>query len=206
MYSRFFKRFFDVVFSVIAILVFAIPMLLIAVVIKIDSKGPAIFMQTRVGKYKSHFRILKFRTMYIDAPAEAPTHQLKNAEAHITRVGKFLRKTSLDELPQLFNILCGDMSFVGPRPVLWNEYELFDERDKYGANDIVPGLTGWAQINGRDELAVPLKAKYDGEYVERMSFLFDLRCLLGTVSFVLGGHGVVEGGTGTLNGSDKESH
>ncbi len=207
MYNRFFKRLLDIALSLIAIFILAVPMLLIALVIKIDSKGPAMFKQKRVGKNKSYFQILKFRTMYVDAPSDAPTHQLQNAESHITRVGRFLRKTSLDELPQLFNILFGTMSIVGPRPALWNQYDLIEERDKYGANDVRPGLTGWAQINGRDELEISVKAKFDGEYVERVGFLFDLKCLFGTVSFVLRGHGIVEGGTGNIdkfNDCDEE--
>ncbi len=205
MYNRFFKRLLDIALSLIAIFILAIPMLIIALVIKADSKGPAMFKQKRVGKNKSYFLILKFRTMYVDAPSDAPTHQLQNAESHITRVGRFLRKTSLDELPQLFNILFGTMSIVGPRPALWNQYDLIEERDKYGANDIRPGLTGWAQINGRDELEIPVKAKFDGEYVERVGLLFDLKCLFGTVSFVLRGHGIVEGDAGMLNETNRES-
>jgi len=175
------------------------PVLLILVVaIKLDSPGPVLFRQKRVGIHKSHFYILKFRTMRIDTPKDMPTHLLQNPDQWITKVGAFLRKTSLDELPQIFNILKGQMSVIGPRPALWNQYDLLEERDKYGANDVMPGLTGWAQINGRDELPIAVKAKLDGEYVEKMSFLFDVKCFFGTIVSVLKHDGVVEGGTGTL--------
>ena len=161
------------------------------------------FKQKRVGIHKSYFNILKFRTMYIDTPKEVPTHLLSNPEQYITKVGKFLRKTSLDELPQVFNILKGDMSVIGPRPALWNQYDLIEERDKYGANDIKPGLTGWAQINGRDELEIEVKAKLDGEYVKKMSLWFDIKCFIGTIFSVLKSDGVVEGGTGEINKKEK---
>ena len=166
--------------------------------IRLDSPGPVLFRQKRVGLHKSHFNILKFRTMRIDTPRDMPTHLLENPEQWITKVGGFLRKTSLDELPQIFNIFLGQMSVIGPRPALWNQYDLIAERDKYGANDVVPGLTGWAQINGRDELPIDVKARLDGEYVERMSFLFDVKCFFGTVTSVLKRDGVVEGGTGAM--------
>ena len=201
MYKNILKRVIDIVLSGVGILVLAIPMLIIAIAIKIDSKGPVYFTQKRVGLHKKHFNIYKFRTMRIDTPHDAPTHQLENPEQWITGVGKFLRKTSLDELPQLFNIFMGQMSIIGPRPALWNQYDLIEERDKYGANDVVPGLTGWAQINGRDELEIPVKAKLDGEYVERMSFAFDCKCFLGTITSVLKADGVVEGGTGKIGNS-----
>ena len=182
------------------------PVLLILVIaIKAESRGPIFFKQKRVGIHKSHFMIYKFRTMRIDTPKDVPTHLLKNPDQYITKAGHFLRKTSLDELPQLINIVKGDMAIVGPRPALWNQYDLIAERDKYHANDILPGLTGWAQINGRDELEIPVKAKLDGEYVKKMSFLFDLRCLFGTVFSVLRSDGVVEGGTGTLHKEKKET-
>jgi O-antigen biosynthesis protein WbqP len=167
--------------------------LIIAILIKLDSKGPVFFKQKRVGKDKKHFYILKFRTMRTDTPKDMPTHMLSNPEIFITRVGKFLRKSSLDELPQLINILKGEMSIIGPRPALWNQYDLIEERDKYGANNVVPGLTGWAQINGRDELPIPVKAKLDGEYVENISFLFDLKVFFKTIKSVLKSEGVKEG-------------
>ncbi len=173
--------------------------LILCILIKIDSPGPILFKQKRVGRYKKHFMILKFRTMRIDTPKDCPTHLLDNPEQYITRMGKFLRKTSLDEIPQIFNILSGKMCIVGPRPALWNQFDLIEERDKYGANDVVPGLTGWAQINGRDELPIEVKAKLDGEYVEKMSFLFDCKCFFKTITSVLKHEGVVEGGTGTMD-------
>lgn len=171
-------------------------LLIIAIAIKCESKGPVLFKQKRVGKHKKLFEIYKFRSMRTDTPKDQPTHLLQNPESYITKVGGFLRKTSLDELPQLFNIIKGEMAWVGPRPALWNQYDLIEERDKYGANDVMPGLTGWAQINGRDELEIPVKAKFDGEYVEKCSFLFDLKCFLGTFISVVKQDGVVEGGTG----------
>lgn len=199
MYKSFIKRLIDVVLSAIGIVVLAVPMLLLVLAIKLDSPGPVLFKQKRVGKHKTHFHILKFRTMRIDTPKDIPTHMLENPEQWITRTGKFLRKTSLDELPQIFNIFMGQMSVIGPRPALWNQYDLIEERDKYGANDILPGLTGWAQINGRDELEIPVKARLDGEYVERMNFLFDCKCFFGTITSVLKSDGVVEGGTGEIH-------
>lgn len=192
-YKRFFKRLIDIVVSGIAIIILAVPMLIIAVAIKIDSPGPVLFRQKRFGIHKSIFYIYKFRTMYIDTPKNIPTHQLKDAVSHITKVGKFLRKTSMDELPQLFNIFKNDMSIVGPRPVVRKEVDLIEEREKYGANDIKPGLTGWAQVNGRDELEVTEKAKLDGEYVEKQSLLFDIKCILKTVVYVFTSDGIVEG-------------
>lgn len=204
MYKRFFKRMIDVFISFFGIVFLALPMLVIALAIKIDSKGPILFKQKRVGKNKKLFNILKFRTMRIDTPHDAPTHELQDPKKWITRVGGLLRKTSLDELPQIFNIFIGQMSIIGPRPALWNQYDLIEERDKYGANDIKPGLTGWAQINGRDELEINVKAKFDGEYVEKMSFAFDCKCFFGTILSVLKHDGVVEGGTGNLN-KEKQS-
>lgn len=200
----FLKRFLDIVLSLLGVIVLAIPMLIIALLIKLDSKGPVFFKQKRVGIHKTHFNILKFRTMRIDTPHDAPTHELSDPKKWITKVGGFLRKTSLDELPQLFNILSGKMSIIGPRPALWNQYDLLEERDKYGANDIRPGLTGWAQINGRDELEIPVKAKLDGEYVEKMGFLFDCKCFFGTIGSVLKSDGVVEGGTGELKKEEEK--
>lgn len=198
MYRKFLKRIIDFVLSLCGLVVLSPLFLVLIIAIKIDSRGPILFKQKRIGIYKSHFNILKFRTMYTDTPKDMPTHLLKDPERYITKVGKFLRKTSLDELPQMVNILKGDMSIIGPRPALWNQDDLISERDKYGANDVMPGLTGWAQINGRDELEIPVKARLDGEYVKRMSFLFDVRCFIGTISSVLKHKGVVEGGTGEL--------
>ena len=198
MYKKIFKRLIDIFLSFWGIVVLSLPMLVIAIAIKIDSKGPVFFKQKRVGRGKEHFNILKFRTMRTDTPHDAPTHELSDPKRWITKVGGFLRKTSLDELPQLFNIFAGSMSVIGPRPALWNQYDLIEERDKYGANDVRPGLTGWAQINGRDELEIPVKAKLDGEYIERMSFGFDCKCFFGTITSVLKSDGVVEGGTGEI--------
>lgn len=192
------KRLLDIVLSLVGLVLLSPLFLILVVAIKLDSKGPVLFKQKRVGIHKSHFNILKFRTMRIDTPKDTPTHLLKNPEQFITRVGKFLRKTSLDELPQIWNILVGHMSIIGPRPALWNQYDLIAERDKYGANDVRPGLTGWAQINGRDELPIEVKAKLDGEYVKRISFLFDLKCFFGTIVSVIKSDGVVEGGTGAI--------
>lgn len=192
------KRLFDFILSLLGLIILSPVFLVLLVAIKLDSPGPVLFKQKRVGIHKTHFRILKFRTMRIDTPKDMPTHLLKNPEQYITKTGKFLRKTSLDELPQILNILKGDMTIVGPRPALWNQYDLIAERDKYGANDVRPGLTGWAQINGRDELEIPVKAKLDGEYVKKMGPAMDLRCFFGTFVSVLRGDGVVEGGTGAM--------
>ncbi|MBE6643082.1 MAG: sugar transferase [Ruminococcaceae bacterium] len=205
MYKSFFKRFIDIVLSFLGILVLCLPILIIVIAIKVDSKGPVFFKQKRVGIHKTHFNILKFRTMRIDTPHDMPTHMLSNPDMWITKVGKFLRKTSLDELPQLFNIFVGHMSVIGPRPALWNQYDLIAERDKYGANDVKPGLTGWAQINGRDELEIEVKAKLDGEYVEKMGFGFDCKCFFGTIKSVLKSDGVVEGGTGEMKKKEEEA-
>jgi len=203
MYRKYVKRVIDFTLSLIAMIIFLPVFLIIAILIKLDSKGPVLFKQKRVGKNKKYFYILKFRTMRIDTPEDMPTHMLKNPEMFITRVGKFLRKTSLDELPQIINILKGEMSIIGPRPALWNQYDLIEERDKYGANDIYPGLTGWAQINGRDELPIDIKAKYDGEYVEKMSFLFDVKIFFKTIFNVLRSEGVKEGASEAQMGSSK---
>lgn len=193
MYQKYVKRAFDFFLSAAGLVVLLLPMGIIAIAIKADSKGPVLFWQDRIGIRKTTFRMPKFRSMRTDTPANVPTHLLSDPEQWITPMGRFLRKTSLDELPQLLCILKGDMSIVGPRPALWNQYDLLEERDKYGANDIRPGLTGWAQINGRDELPIPVKARYDGEYVQRVSFLFDFKCFFGTVIKVLKRDGVVEG-------------
>lgn len=203
MYQKCVKRMIDIVLSFIGIVVLSPLFLVLILMIKVDSKGPIFFRQKRVGIHKTYFHILKFRTMYIDTPKDMPTHLLANPDQYITKVGKFLRKTSLDELPQMINILKGDMSIIGPRPALWNQDDLIAERDKYGANDVMPGLTGWAQINGRDELAIEVKAKLDGEYVKRLSFAFDVKCFFGTIFSVLRHEGVVEGGTGSMN---QEGH
>ena len=193
------KRMIDLVLSLLATVVLSPVFLVTAAAVKLDSKGPVLFVQKRVGKDKEHFNMLKFRTMRTDTPHDMPTHLLNDPEAYITKVGKFLRKTSLDELPQLLNIIKGDMAIVGPRPALWNQDDLIAERDKYNANSIRPGLTGWAQVNGRDELEIDVKAAYDGEYVEKMSPLFDLKCIIKTALQVVKHEGVVEGGTGTMN-------
>ena len=204
MYKKFGKRLLDLVLSGCAIVALFPVLLILMIAIKLDSPGPVFFRQKRVGIHKTHFGILKFRTMRIDTPRDCPTHLLENPQQWITRVGGFLRKTSLDELPQIFNIFAGHMSIIGPRPALWNQFDLIEERDKYGANDVMPGLTGWAQINGRDELPIDVKAKLDGEYVQRQSLAFDIKCFVGTVVSVLRHDGVVEGGTGTLEKEQKE--
>lgn len=196
------KRLIDIVLSLIGLTVLLPIFFTLIIAIKFDSKGPVLFKQKRVGIHKTHFNILKFRTMRIDTPKDTPTHLLENPEQHITRVGKFLRKTSLDELPQIWNIFVGQMSIIGPRPALWNQYDLIKERDKYGANNVPPGLTGWAQINGRDELPIEVKAKLDGEYVKRLSFRLDVKCFFMTIISVLKSDGVIEGGTGTLTYKD----
>lgn len=202
MYKNCFKRILDFIMSLAGLIILSPVFLILCIWIKLDSKGPILFKQKRVGKNKEYFNILKFRTMSIDTPKDTPTHMLENPKQYITRAGKFMRKTSLDELPQIINILVGQMSVIGPRPALWNQYDLIEERDNYHANDIRPGLTGWAQINGRDELEIDVKAKLDGEYVERLSFLFDVRCFFGTITSVLRHDGVVEGGTGELQKKD----
>lgn len=194
----------DRILALLGLIILSPLFLVLMLAIRLDSRGSIFFRQKRVGIHKKHFMILKFRTMRIDTPKDTPTHLLANPQQYITRVGRFLRKTSLDELPQIINILKGDMAVVGPRPALWNQYDLIAERDKYGANDILPGLTGWAQINGRDELPIEVKAKLDGEYVRRMGLGMDLRCILGTVVSVARQDGVVEGGTGELEREKKE--
>lgn len=203
MYKHFLKRVIDFILSLIGLIVLSPVFIILCIWIKLDSKGPIFFRQKRVGKNKKHFNILKFRTMYIDTPKDMPTHMLSNPDQYITKAGKFLRKTSLDELPQIINILKGEMAIIGPRPALWNQDDLIAERDKYGANDIKPGLTGWAQINGRDELEIDVKAALDGEYVRRMSFPFDVKCFLRTITSVLKHEGVVEGGTGELHKEEE---
>jgi len=199
---KFFKRTLDIVLSFLGMIVLSPFFLLLVLAIKLDSKGPVLFKQKRVGLHKKHFYILKFRTMRIDTPKDTPTHLLENPEQWITKVGKFLRKTSLDELPQIWNIFVGDMSIIGPRPALWNQYDLIEERDRYGANDVLPGLTGWAQIHGRDELPIGKKAELDGYYVQHLSFGLDVRCFFGTIKSVAKSEGVVEGGTGNMEKKD----
>ena len=198
MYRKFCKRLIDLLLSGISLLMLAVPMLILALIVKLDSQGPVLFWQKRVGLHKEIFLMPKFRSMYTQTPAEVPTHLLSDPDRWITPVGKIYRKLSIDELPQLWSIFTGKMSIIGPRPALWNQDDLIAERDKYGANDVRPGLTGWAQINGRDELEIPVKAKLDGEYVEKMSFLFDCKCFFGTILAVLRRDGVVEGGTGAM--------
>ena len=203
MYQKYAKRLIDLLLSACAIVVLSPVYLLICIAIVADDPGPVFFRQKRVGIHKTHFLILKFRTMKVSTPKDVPTHLLENPEQYITRVGKFLRKTSLDELPQIFQIFTGKMAIIGPRPALWNQFDLIAERDKYGANDVRPGLTGWAQINGRDELPIDVKARFDGEYVQNLSFAFDCKCFFGTIRSVLKSEGVVEGGTGQLEKEKK---
>lgn len=212
MYKYFVKRLLDIILAGIAIIILAIPMLIIAVAIKIDDPGPALFKQKRIGKNKkgqiTYFMIWKFRSMKMSSPHDVPTHMLEDPEQYITRVGKFIRKTSLDELPQIFQIFTSKLSLIGPRPALWSQTDLYEQREKYGANDVRPGITGWAQINGRDELEIDVKARYDGEYAAALNkgwfrgFIMDVRCFFGTIGSVLKSDGVVEGGTGRL---EKES-
>ncbi len=205
MYERLVKRIFDIVLSSLALICLSWFFLIMAIAIKIDDPGPVFFSQKRVGKGKKYFKLYKFRSMKMSTPHDTPTHLLENPDQYITRIGKFSRRYSLDELPQLWNIAVGEISIIGPRPALWNQYDLLDARDKYGANYIKPGLTGWAQINGRDELEIATKAKFDGEYVEKLkaggleAFAFDCRCFFGTIVSVLKSEGVVEGGTGDIN-------
>ena len=197
-YRKFFKRLIDLVLSSVGIVVLALPMVVFALIIRIEDPGPAFFRQKRVGIHKTYFSVLKFRSMKMSTPHDMPTHMLENPDQYLLKCGRWMRKMSIDELPQLFNIFTGKMSIIGPRPALWNQDDLIAERDKYGANDVKPGLTGWAQINGRDELEIADKARLDGEYVKKMSFAFDCRCFFGTIRSVLRHDGVVEGGTGEL--------
>lgn len=199
MYRNGIKRILDFLLSLVGSIVLSPLMLALSIWIKLDSPGPVLFRQKRVGIHKTHFNILKFRTMKADTPHDVPTHMLQNPDSYITKSGAFLRKTSLDELPQIWNILAGQMSIVGPRPALYNQYDLLEERDKYGANDVRPGLTGLAQVNGRDELEIPEKARLDGEYVKHLTFAMDLKCFFKTITYVFQREGVVEGGTGTIH-------
>ena len=203
MYRNTIKRILAVVLSLAGILLLGWLFVLLSIAIKLDSPGPVLFRQKRVGRGKSHFHILKFRTMRTDTPKDTATHLLTDPQKYITKVGRFLRKTSLDELPQLLNILCGHMSIVGPRPALWNQFDLIEEREKYGVHQVRPGLTGWAQVNGRDELEIPVKAKLDGEYIEKFGLMMDIRCFFATFG-ILDGKGVVEGGTGELHRQEQE--
>ena len=192
------KRIIDFILAFIALVLLSPLFLVLALWIKMDSKGPVFFKQKRIGINRTFFQIYKFRTMLSETPSDMPTHLLDNPDAFITKSGRFLRKTSLDELPQLINILKGEMAIIGPRPALWNQEDLADERDKYGANNVLPGLTGWAQINGRDELPIDKKAQLDGEYVQNISLWFDIKCFFGTILSIVKSDGVLEGGTGTL--------
>lgn len=202
MYQKFVKRLIDLLLSACGIIVLIPVWVILAIAIKIDDPGPVFFTQKRIAQDKDgkqqFFKIYKYRSMKMRTPRDCPTHLLENPEQYITKVGGFLRRTSLDELPQIFNIFLGQMSIIGPRPALWNQDDLYAERAKYGANAVKPGLSGWAQINGRDELPIHVKARLDGEYVENLSFAFDVKCFFGTITAVLGSKGVVEGGTGTL--------
>ena len=197
------KSTLDFIISLLALMVLAVPMLILALIIKLDDHGPVFFKQKRIGKDQKHFMMLKFRTMRTDTPKDTATHLLTDPQKYITKVGRFLRKTSLDELPQLINILAGHMSIVGPRPALWNQFDLIEEREKYGVHQVRPGLTGWAQVNGRDELEIPVKAKLDGEYIEKFGLMMDIRCFFATFG-ILDGKGVVEGGTGELHRQEQE--
>ena len=198
------KRVLDFLVSLASMAILFLPMLILALVIKLDDRGPVFFTQKRIGRDQKPFMMLKFRTMRADTPHDIPTHQLADPQQYITRVGRFLRKTSLDELPQLLNILAGQMSIVGPRPALWNQFDLIAEREQYGVHQVQPGLTGWAQINGRDELEIPVKAALDGEYVRRFGLKMDLICFVRTFSVLFTGKGVVEGGTGQLHRESQE--
>ncbi len=204
MYQKIIKRLLDIILSGLGILLLALPMLVVAIILKIDSPGPVLFKQRRIGLHKKEFVLLKFRSMPVSAPRDVATHQLQVEQIHMTKFQKAIRRFSIDELPQLYNIFMGKCSIVGPRPALWNQYDLIAQRDLYGANDIKPGLTGWAQINGRDELEIPVKARLDGQYVEKLSFAFDCKCFFGTFISVLRHEGVVEGGTGELQKEEQE--
>lgn len=214
MYKRFIKRLIDLIISIVAIILLAIPMLFVVIAIKVDDPGPVLFKQKRVGKKKNgkitYFMIWKFRSMKMSTPHDTPTHLLENPEQYITRVGRFIRKTSIDELPQIYQVFSGKLSCIGPRPALWSQEDLVAEREKYGANDIKPGITGWAQINGRDELEINVKAKFDGEYVAALNagkfkgFAMDVKCFFGTIVSVLKHDGVIEGGTGEMKKQEEQ--
>lgn len=204
MYKKYIKSILDFLLSFIGLIILFPFFIIFSILIKLESKGPIFFKQERIGKDKKHFKIYKFRTMRVDTPKDMPTHMLSGAESYITKFGGFMRKTSIDELPQLINILKGEMAIIGPRPALWNQDDLIEERDKYNANSIKPGLTGWAQVNGRDELEIPLKAKYDGEYLKKMSFIFDVKVFFKTVIKVFKHDGVVEGKQEYNENKEKE--
>lgn len=204
MYLKF-KRLIDIILALSGLIILSPLFIILIVLIKLDSKGPVFFKQKRIGINKTYFNILKFRTMRIDTPKDTPTHLLENPDQYITKMGKFLRKTSLDELPQIWNILVGEMSVIGPRPALWNQYDLIKERDKYRVNDLPPGLTGWAQINGRDEIPIEIKAKLDGEYAMNISFWMDIKCFFLTIIRVVKSDGVVEGGTALVEKEVSET-
>ena len=198
MYKKVYKRLFDIIISALGLIVLAIPMIVVAIIIKTQDNGPIVFKQQRFGENKKLFMLYKFRSMKMSTPKDTPTHMLKNPHEYLLPIGGLIRKLSIDELPQLYNILKGEMSIIGPRPALWNQYDLIDERDKYGANNIKPGLTGLAQISGRDELEIPVKAKLDGEYTNNLNFSMDCKCFFKTIVSVLKKDGVVEGGTGEV--------
>lgn len=206
MYKTFLKRVIDIILSGVGIFILAIPMGIVALIIKSEDPGPALFIQKRVGIHKTYFKLYKFRSMKMSTPHDTPTHLLENPDQYLLKCGKIIRRLSIDELPQLFNIFKGDMSIIGPRPALWNQDDLIAKREEYGANDVKPGLTGWAQINGRDALGIATKAKFDGEYVEKQSFFFDCKCFFGTIGKVLKGDGVVEGGAGELGKKAEEEN
>lgn len=205
MYEKTIKRWIDVFLSGLGLILLSWLYLILIIAIKIDDPGPVFFSQKRVGKNKTYFQLHKFRSMKMSTPHDVPTHLLENPDSYITRVGRFLRKSSLDELPQLWDIFVGHMSVIGPRPALWNQYDLIAERDQYGANDIRPGLTGWAQIHGRDELEIEEKARLDGEYVKHIGLYMDIRCFFGTIGSVLKQEGVVEGGTGAIAAEQEKT-
>ena len=198
MYKHFIKRIIDIVVSFCGIIVLGIPMAVFTLIIKREDPGPVLFKQKRVGIHKTYFQLYKFRSMKMSTPHDIPTHLLENPEQYLLKCGKWMRKYSIDELPQMFNVLKGDMAIIGPRPALWNQDDLIAERDKYGANDVKPGITGWAQINGRDELEIPVKARFDGEYAQNENFIMDVKCFFGTIGKVFKAEGVVEGGTGEM--------
>lgn len=213
MYKNVVKRLLDIILSAVGIVILAVPMLIVAIAIKIDDPGPVLFTQRRVGKKKdgqiTYFMIRKFRSMKMCTPHDVPTHLLENPEQYITRLGRFIRKTSIDELPQIFQVFIGELSIIGPRPALWSQYDLIQEREKYGANDIRPGITGWAQVNGRDELEIPVKAKFDGEYTAALNggffrgLFMDLKCFYRTIGSVIKSEGVLEGGTGARSAQEQ---
>lgn len=202
-YERIVKRFIDLLLSGLGLIILSPIYLIVVLAIKIDDPGPVLFTQKRVGKNKKYFKLHKFRSMKMSTPHDVPSHMLDNPDQYITKVGRFMRRTSIDELPQIWDIFAGKMSIIGPRPALWNQDVLISERDKYNANDVKPGLTGWAQINGRDELEIPDKAKLDGEYVKKISFSFDVKCFVGTIFSVVKSDGVVEGGTGEIHKKER---